>query len=882
MVHVGPEGLHAEGFDLPHEFGELVGVALFGRQHGGHELDRVVGLQVGGAIREDRVGGGVRLVEAVFGELLQGGEDLLGLLLVDVVGRLGALDEDRALLLHLLADLLAHRATEHVGAAEGVAGDHAGGFHHLFLVDQDAVGLLGHLLEERVRVFDVAGVVLPLDVVRDELHGARTIERDERDDLVDLGDVELTAERLHAAGFELEHADGLRLVEEGEGLGVLEADLLDVEIGLLAMLADEVLGVVDDGERLEAQEVHLQEAELLDGVLGVLGRQVAFLHRHRDDVREGAVGDDHTARVLAGITHHALDDAAGLDDAGGLRVDADLLAELVGFLQGVLERDVDVVGDELGEAVGLDERQVPDAGQVADDHLGAERAEGDDVGDAVLAVFLAHVADDLVAATHAEVDVEVGRGDALRIQEALEEQAEADRVDVGDLEAIRHDRAGARAAARADGDVLLARPVDEVPDDEEVVDEARAGDDAHLVVDAATEFGGARLSGAGDLLVLPRLRVVVIDTVTFLEAGLHLLEQVGAVGPHAFALLGFDDEVARLAGGDQQAVLKLLVAIEDGVDLVGSLGLHAFAEDVDRVVVLADRQLDVAHLGDGDGVLDRFGDLAEDAQHLGFALQVELRGGVTHAALIGQAGAGLDAEHRVVGDGIAGVDVVDVVGGDDAELELAGELEEVGDDALLLLEAVVHELDDEVLAAEDLDELAAGLAGGLVVAAKEGLGNDALEAAGEADQAVGVLGELLEVGARLVVQAPDVRVGDELGEVLVAFEIPGEHAHVEILVLATIRLVGERVVPDEVELAAEEGLELHVALGALLGFVPEIEEAEEVAVVGDRHRAHVHVAGALHQAVDATAAIEHAVVRMHVEVHEVSADGFRVGHAGGR
>ena len=145
-----------------------------------------------------------------------------------------------------------------------------------------------------------------------------------------------------------------------------------------------------------------------------------------------------------------------------------------------------------------------------------------------------------------------------------------------------------------------------------------------------------------------------------------------------------------------------------------------------------------------------------------------------------------------------------------------------------------------------------------------------------------MLGELLEVGARLVVQAADVRVGDELGEVLVAFEIPGEHAHVEVLMLAAVRLVGERVVPDEVKLAAKERLELHVALGALLGFVPEIKEAEEVAVVGDRDRAHVHIAGALHQAVDAAAAVEHAVVRMHVEVHEVSANGFRVGHAGRR
>ena len=290
------------------------------------------------------------------------------------------------------------------------------------------------------------------------------------------------------------------------------------------MLAHKLLGVVDDGERLEAQEVHLQQAELLDRVLGVLGRQVTFLHRHGDDVGERAVSDNHTARVLTRVAHHALDDAPGLDDAGGLGVDGDLLAELVGLLQGVLERDVDVVGDELGEAVGLDERQVADTGEVADDHLGAERAEGDDVGDAVFAVLLAHVANDLVAATHTEVDVEVGRGDALRVQEAFEEQAEADRIDVGDLKAIRHDRAGARASARADGDVMATRPVDEVPDDEEVVDEARARDDAHLIVDAAAEFGGTGLPRARNLLVLPRLEVVVIHGVALLEAGLHLFE----------------------------------------------------------------------------------------------------------------------------------------------------------------------------------------------------------------------------------------------------------------------------------------------------------------------------------------------------------------------
>jgi hypothetical protein len=62
------------------------------------------------------------------------------------------------------------------------------------------------------------------------------------------------------------------------------------------------------------------------------------------------------------------------------------------------------------------------------------------------------VLDHLVAAVLAEVDVEVGHRDALGVQEALEEQAEADRVEIGDQQRPGGDRARARAAARPDRD----------------------------------------------------------------------------------------------------------------------------------------------------------------------------------------------------------------------------------------------------------------------------------------------------------------------------------------------------------------------------------------------------------------------------------------------
>ena len=82
--------------------------------------------------------------------------------------------------------------------------------------------------------------------------------------------------------------------------------------------------------------------------------------------------------------------------------------------------------------------------------------------------FSLHVVDDLVAAVHAEVDVEVGHRHALGIQEALEEQVVRDGIEIGDAHRVRDERAGARAAPGPDRDAVLLGVADEVPDDEEV------------------------------------------------------------------------------------------------------------------------------------------------------------------------------------------------------------------------------------------------------------------------------------------------------------------------------------------------------------------------------------------------------------------------------
>src|SRR5690606_29847542 len=125
-------------------------------------------------------------------------------------------------------------------------------------------------------------------------------------------------------------------------------------------------------------------------------------------------------------------------------------------------------GDQLGDAVDEAVRVAEHAAGVAHHGFGGHGAVGDDLADAVAAVLAGDVVDDLVAPVHAEVDVEVGHRHAFGVEEALEQQVVRQRVQVGDAQRPRHQRAGTGTTPRPDRDALFLAPVDEVRNDQEV------------------------------------------------------------------------------------------------------------------------------------------------------------------------------------------------------------------------------------------------------------------------------------------------------------------------------------------------------------------------------------------------------------------------------
>ena len=120
-----------------------------------------------------------------------------------------------------------------------------------------------------------------------------------------------------------------------------------------------------------------------------------------------------------------------------------------------------------------------------------------------------------------------------------------------------------------------------------------------------------------------------------------------------------------------------------------------------------------------------------------------------------------------------------IVGADDFKIKFLGQLEESGDDLALFGDPVVLDLDEKVLPAEDLHKPAAGPLGLLETVVHQVMGHERGQAAAEADQAVGVLRQGLEIGPRLVVKALQVGVRHQFKKVLIAGEVLRQEAEME-------------------------------------------------------------------------------------------------------
>ena len=229
-VHARRDDLDIEDLgDLFFIDAQLIGQMQVAIHHASHELDGVIRLQPRGLIAHHRIGSCVRFIEAVIGEFLQQIKDFAGFLLVDPIGD-GPSLELGALLGHFLGDFLTHRAAQQIGTAKRIARHDLRDLHHLFLVNDNALGLGQNMIDQRMDGFQLLEPVLHLAIGRNIFHRAGAVQRHQRHDILNACRLHAPERIHHARAFHLKHSHGFGRGIEIVAFLIVERDRPDINL----------------------------------------------------------------------------------------------------------------------------------------------------------------------------------------------------------------------------------------------------------------------------------------------------------------------------------------------------------------------------------------------------------------------------------------------------------------------------------------------------------------------------------------------------------------------------------------------------------------------------------------------------------------------------
>ena len=585
-------------------------------------------------------------------------------------------------------------------------------------------------------------------------------------------------------------------------VGDLVIQLHAIHIQGLALGGDHLHRPVDNGQGPQAEKVHLQQTQVLQADHVHLGGDVAGLGMpvQRDVIGEVTRGDHHPGGVGGGVAVHPFQHAAQLEQIPVGLIHSFGLCKVGIFLHGPLDSHLGTLRDQFGDAVSLGEAHSQHPGHIAHHRAGLELTEGDYLAHGLLTVQLLDIVDHLAPPLLAEVYIDIGHGDPVLIQEALKQQVIAQRVNVGNPQAIRHQRARSAAPAGPHGDILAPGVTDEIHNDQEI---------------------------AGVMQVPDHLQLVV-------QAGLDFRRHLMALG-QPFLRLGAQVFIRVLAGrrcGDREP------------------GQVQFAQ----------LQFHITLLGNGHGILQRLGRVLKQLEHLVTGLEIKLGCGVAQAVGVVPVFPGAQAEHDVVGFPVFLAGIVAVVGGYQRQVQLPGQPDVDFHRRILLRDAVALQLQVKVTG-KDLRQFQGRRFCALEPAFDSALLDRPLQAGRGAYQSRAVPAQQFLVYPGAVVEPFQVARRHQFHQVAQPLLVLGQQYQVVVVppAASAAGLTAEAVLLGHVHFAADDRLDPG-GHGGLM----EFHHPEQVAVIREPHRVHFQIGHDVHQGLDRLGAVQQGKVGMVV------------------
>ena len=207
--------------------------------------------------------------------------------------------------------LFGNRPADIIRLTHGITTQPTENLNNLFLVDDASVGDLQNRLQFGTFIGDLLVVQLVFNKLRNGIHRAGTVQRHDSGNVLNAVRFHAHANTGHSRRFQLEHALGLTFCQHFKGFRIIIRNSVhgEVRVEFLNLL----FRVPDNRQVTQAQEVHFQKSQFLNGGHGVLGDDRLIIARQRDIGTDRVCGNHDTGSMGGGISGHALQTHCSVD-----------------------------------------------------------------------------------------------------------------------------------------------------------------------------------------------------------------------------------------------------------------------------------------------------------------------------------------------------------------------------------------------------------------------------------------------------------------------------------------------------------------------------------------------------------------------------------------
>ena len=252
--------------------------------------------------------------------------------------------------------------------------------------------------------------------------------------------------------------------------------------------------------------------------------------------------------------------------------------------------------------------------------------------------------------------------------------------------------------------------------------------------------------------------------------------------------------------------------------------------------------------------------LFKQGAHFLFALDIELFRLHPHALVVRERFAGLNAHQHFLGVRVLLLQIVAVVGRNQRNVHLPRQGNQPRQYGFLLPQVVIHDLNIEILLAEDLLHFLHIGMGAFVLPVQQHFRQVAAQAGAQADQALVMFPDQVIVDPRLVVISRQESFADQVHQVLVSGVVLAQQDQVAVLPAGQGFV---RPVPAYVCFAADDRFDPGVLHGVI-----KIDRAVQYAVVGNCAGIHPQLFQPIRKRADPAGAVQQTVLRVQMKMRK--------------